>query len=112
MPSITMIRVFMDAFDTPLCPPLPLKKAIKRGSLLTFSFCCDDLDVDDDEDANVDYDGDDDVDNDDGDGDGDDDLDDDEEDNDGNTQCVFTSCSSHHHLPPTTSPTMRLPQVL
>ena len=104
-------------------PPLPLKKAIKRGSLLTFSFCCDDLDVDDDEDANVDYDGDDDVDNDDGDGDddgdnddgdgdGDDDLDDEEEDNDGNTQCVFTSCSSHHHLPPTTSPTMRLPQVL
>ena len=92
--------------------PLPLKKAIKRGSLLTFSFCCDDLDVDDDEDANVDYDGDDDVDNDDGDSDGDDDLDDDEEDNDGNTQCVFTSCSSHHHLPPTTSPTMRLPQVL
>ena len=80
-------------------PPLPLKKAIKRGSFLTFSFCCDDLDVDDDEDANVDY-------------DGDDDVDDDEEDNDGNTQCVFTSCSSHHHLPPTTSPTMRLPQVL
>ena len=106
MPSITMIRVLWMLLIPLFAPPLPLKKAIKRGSLLTFSFCCDDLDVDDDEDANVDYD--DDVDNDDG--DGADDLDD--KDDDGNTQCVFTSCSSHHHLPPTTSPTMRLPQVL
>ena len=30
--------------------------------------------------------------------------DDDEDDNDGNTERVFTSCSSHNHLPPTASP--------